>query len=88
MSVPGVVLDHHRNIVWFPDSCPLRNLQALGVGKHGLKLLADTVREHELILWRNGVVQQLGAGIPAIIACSFNWFATTLVNHLKAARAR
>ncbi len=84
----NILLDSEKGIVLDLENRPISNLQSLLYLPEGLQTLAVTVRQEEikLIQVNNGkppVLMICGFQGDGLIACCFNWFATSLVNYLR-----
>jgi hypothetical protein len=87
MNESSIVLDHLNGITLDPVDPPFNNYQAFHSNYAGLKILADTVREHERQYaaadpYAEHVVLHAFTSVPPVVPCAFNWFTTTLVNYL------
>lgn len=88
MSKPVLILDHIAGISFDPQNPPFRNYHAFKQNLAGLKLLADSVRDAEISLieefpFARKSLFWMGGPLPPVVPCAFNWFAVTLVNHLR-----
>ena len=89
MNQSPIVLDHLTKITLDPSDPPFNNYQAFQANYVGLKILADAIRELERQYLTKDphaehVVLDMGMiPVPPLVPCSFNWFATTLVNYLR-----
>jgi len=89
MSSPKIIiLDHTKPITLDPTTPPFNNYQAFEQNRHGLYVLASTVRAKEIALALDpssptAMFLEDGSMIPLIVPCAFNWFSVTLVNYLR-----
>jgi hypothetical protein len=81
-------LEFLRPMIGAPADPPFNNYQAFHSNYAGLKILADTVREHERQYaatdpYAEHVVLHAFTSVPSVVSCAFNWFTTTFVNYLR-----